>query len=449
MTSDKKPVVRFAPSPTGMIHIGNVRAALLNWLFVLKAGGQFVLRYDDTDRERSKQEFIDAIAVDINWLGIHPHVVVWQSKRTELYDAAVEKLKAAGRLYACYETAEELERRRRLQLARGLPPIYDRAGLKLTDADRARFEAEGRKPHWRFRLDGRDVKWDDLIRGPQTVDTASLSDPVLVREDGTYLYTLPSIVDDIDLGITHIIRGEDHVTNTGVQIEIFEALGGTVPTFAHNNLISTTTGEALSKRLGSLSIRSLMTAGYEPMAVASLGVLLGSAEEIHAYPDMATLAEHVELAKISTSTAKFDPHELDQLNARLVHGLDYAAVADRLASLGIGGGEAFWLAVRDNLTFVGDAVEWWQIVTGDISRAEALADEDPAFFATARDLVPDEPWDETTWGIWTKAVQAATGRKGKALFMPLRQALTGLDHGPELKKLLPLIGRRKTLARLA
>ena len=448
MTASPTPIVRFAPSPTGMIHIGNVRTALINWLYALKGDGQFVLRYDDTDRERSRQEFIDAIAVDLDWLGIKPHLVVRQSARTALYDAAVAALKASGRLYACYETAEELERRRRLQLARGLPPIYDRAGLKLTEADRARYAEEGRKPHWRFRLDGRIVAWDDLIRGPQTVDTASLSDPVLVREDGSYLYTLPSIVDDIDLGITHVIRGEDHVTNTGVQIEIFEALAGRVPAFGHHNLIATTTGEALSKRLGSLSVRSLMTAGYEPMAVASLGVLLGSAEEIHAYADLATLADHLDLARISTSTAKFDPHELDALNARLVHGLDFAAVAARLAAAGIDGGEAFWLAVRDNLTYVGDAATWWRVVSGEIAPPADVAAEDLAFFAVARACLAAEPWDETTWGLWTKAIQAASGRKGKLLFMPLRQALTGLDHGPELKRLLPLIGRHRTLARL-
>ncbi len=431
-----------------MIHIGNVRTALLNWLFVLKAGGRFVLRYDDTDRERSRQEFIDGIAVDLDWLGIRPHLVVSQSKRTDLYDAAVEKLKSIGRLYACYETAEELERRRRLQLARGLPPIYDRAALKLTSDDHARLEAEGRRPHWRFRLDGRHVVWDDLVRGPQSVDTASLSDPVLVREDGTYLYTLPSIVDDIDLGITHVIRGEDHVTNTGVQIEIFEALGGPVPSFAHHNLIATTTGEALSKRLGSLSVKSLRDEGFEPMAVASLGVLLGSAEDIHAYADMATLAGHVDLARVSTSTAKFDPHELDALNARLVHGLGFVAVADRLAAAGVGGGEAFWLAVRDNLTRVAEARAWWDIVSGELAPIPEIAAEDPAFWQAARATLPPEPWDETTWGTWTKALQTSSGRKGRGLFMPLRQALTGLDHGPELKKLLPFIGLRNTLARL-
>ncbi|MDR3496108.1 MAG: glutamate--tRNA ligase [Ancalomicrobiaceae bacterium] len=443
------PVVRFAPSPTGMIHIGNVRTALLNWLYVLRAGGQFVLRYDDTDRERSREEFITAIAEDLGWLGIDPHVIVWQSRRTGLYDAAVAKLKAEGRLYPCYETAEELERRRRLQLARGLPPIYDRAGLKLTAEERDRLEADGRRPHWRFRLDGRQVTWDDMVRGPQSVDTSSLSDPILVREDGSYLYTLPSIVDDIELGITHVIRGEDHVTNTGVQIEIFEVLASRTPTFGHHNLIATTTGEALSKRLGSLSVRSLKEAGFEPMAVASLAVLIGSAEEIHAYPDMLSLAAHVDLARVSVSTAKFDPHELDALNARLVHRLIYAQVDERLTRLGISGGEPFWLAVRDNLAKVDDAAAWWKVVATDWTPEAGIAAEaDAGFWAAARAVLPGEPWGEATWGTWTDAIKAATGRKGRALFMPLRLALTGLDHGPELKRLMPLIGRHRTLARL-
>ncbi len=438
--------VRFAPSPSGLLHIGNARPALFNWLFTLRHGGRFVLRHDDTDRERSRDELIEAAFEDLGWLGISPHLRLRQSDRQALYDRAAERLKAAGRLYPCYESAEELDRRRKRQLARGLPPIYDRAALALSPADRAALEAEGRRPHWRFRLDGRAVAWDDLVRGPQSVDTTSLSDPVLVREDGTHLYTLPSVVDDIDLGITHVIRGEDHVTNTGAQIEIFEALGGPVPVFAHHNLLSTTTGEALSKRLGSLSLRSLREAGYEPMAVASLAVLTGSAEEIHAYPDMAALADHADLARVSVSTAKFDPHELDTLNARLVHALDYAAVRERLERLGIGGGEAFWLAVRGNCTVVADAEAWWRVVEGPIE-AQDFGEDERAFLRAAFDLLPPEPWDETTWGTWTAAAKAATGRAGKALFMPLRRALTGLDHGPELKRLLPLIGFRRTSAR--
>lgn len=453
--------VRFAPSPTGRIHIGNARAALFNALFALRLGGRFVLRFDDTDRERSREDLKVAIADDLAWLGIRPDLMLSQSDRTDLYDQAAERLKAAGRLYACYETPDELERRRRRQLARGLPPIYDRAALKLTEAEHAALAAEGRRPHWRFRLDGRSVGWTDLVRGEQIVDTASLSDPVLIREDGSYLYTLPSVVDDIALGISHVIRGEDHVTNTGVQIEIFEALGGPVPAFGHYNLISTVSGEALSKRVGSLSIGSLRTAGYEPMAVASLSVLIGSAEEIHAYRSLAELAGHVDLARVSMSTAKFDPHELDTLNARLVHGLAFEAVAERLAALGIPGASgidpgAFWDAVRPNLVTVPEVAQWWRIVVGGPqmvppSEGEAGAAPTPAdtaFLAQARAMLPAEPWDETTWGTWTKALQAATGRKGRDLFLPLRRALTGVDHGPELKKLLPLIGWRRTSARL-
>ncbi len=441
------PVVRFAPSPTGMIHIGNARTALLNALHARRLGGRFVLRLDDTDRERSREEYADAIGEDLAWLGILPDRFARQSERTDLYEAAVAKLKALGRLYPAWETPDELDRRRKRQLARGLPPVYDRAALKLTPDEITALEAEGRRPHWRFRLDGRKVEWLDGIRGPQVVDTASLSDPVLVRADGSFLYTLPSVVDDIDMGITDVIRGEDHVTNTGVQIEIFEALGGPVPRFAHHNLLASTTGEALSKRLGSLSIRGLRDAGYEAMTVASIAVLIGSSEEVHAYPDLEALAAHADLAGVSRSTAKFDPHELDAVNARLVHAMDYDRVAARLRVLDADLGETFWLAVRDNLAKVSDVVEWAKIVRDD---AVAVIDpEDADFLSEAAKLLPEEPWSEETWGRWTKAVQAATGRKGKPLFLPLRRALTGLDHGPEMKRLLPLIGRRATSARLS
>ncbi len=441
------PVVRFAPSPTGLIHIGNARTALLNALYARRLDGRFVLRLDDTDRERSKSEYADAIGEDLAWLGILPDRFERQSDRTDLYEAAVEKLKAQGRLYPAYETPDELERRRRRQLARGLPPVYDRAALRLTADEIAAFEAEGRKPHWRFRLDGRKVEWLDGIRGQQVVDTASLSDPVLVRADGSFLYTLPSVVDDIDMGITDVIRGEDHVTNTGVQIEIFEALGGPVPRFAHHNLLASTTGEALSKRLGSLSIRGLRDAGYEAMTVASIAVLIGSSEAVQAYHDLARLSEHVDLASVSRSTAKFDPHELDTINARLVHGLVYDEVLHRLEALDADLGEAFWLAIRENLVRFTDVVDWVKVVRDDgVSLREP---EDVDFLATAAGLLPEEPWDDETWGTWTKAVQAETGRKGKTLFLPLRRAITGLDHGPEMKRLLPLIGRKATSARLS
>lgn len=441
------PVVRFAPSPTGLIHIGNARTALLNWLYATTRGGSFILRFDDTDLERSRREFADAIADDLDWLGIRPDRVERQSERTAVYEEVAARLKASGRLYPAWETTEELDRRRRRQLARGLPPVYDRAALKLTAEEIAVLEAEGRVPHWRFKLDGRKVSWEDGIRGHQVVDTAGLSDPVLIRADGSFLYTFTSVVDDVDFAVTDIIRGEDHVTNTAVQIEIFEALGAPPPCFAHHNLLAATTGEALSKRLGSLSIAGLRDAGYEAMTVASLAVLVGSSEEIHAYPDLASLAPHADLSGMSRSTAKFDPHELDLMNARLVHGLPYAVVASRLKAMRADLGEAFWYAVRDNLEKVADATRWAKIVGAKMT--PKVAEEDRAFLAEAAALLPPAPWDETTWGAWCDAVKSATGRKGKALFLPLRLALTGLDHGPEMKKLLPLIGRKNTAARLS
>ncbi len=436
------PILRFAPSPTGRIHIGNARTAILNWLHARKNGGTFILRYDDTDVERSKAEFAEAIAVDLAWLGITPDVVENQSQRFAMYDAAAARLKASGRLYPCYETADELERRRKRQLARHQPPVYDRAALKLSEEERKALEAQGRKPHWRFKLEHRVVEWNDLIRGPQHIDTTNLSDPVLVREDGTYLYTFSSVVDDIDFGITHVIRGEDHVVNTAVQIQIFEALAGKVPVFAHHSLLTGADGQGLSKRLGSLSIASLREQGLEAMAVVSHASLLGTSDSIHPCVDYRELIEGFDLGKLSRAPARFDENELRGLNARLLHMLPYEAVKARLAH----GDEAFWLAVRGNLTIFADVENWWTIVTGPVTPAIAADDRD--FIATAASLLPPPPWNGETWKTWTEAVKAKTGRKGKALFMPLRQALTGLDHGPELALLLPLIGHDRAMARL-
>lgn len=436
--------VRFAPSPTGFIHIGNARTALLNALFARRTGGRFVLRFDDTDPERSRRAFADATEEDLAWLGVAPDLVVRQSERLALYADAAATLKAAGRLYPCYETGEELERRRRLQLARGLPPIYDRAALALSDEDRARLEAEGRRPHWRFRLDARQVTWDDLVRGPSHVDTASLSDPVLVREDGSYLYTLPSVADDAALGISHVIRGEDHVTNTAAQIQIFEALGAAVPAFGHHNLLVAASGEGLSKRSGALALRNLRETGLEAMAVASLAVLVGSAEAVRAVEDLDALADLADLSKISRAPARFDEAELDRLNAALLHAMPFEVARPRLAAAGIAGGEPFWLAVRGNLDRFADAATWWQVVSGPVTPVI----EDPAFALQAAQLLPEGPWDAGTWKTWTEAVRGATGLKGRALFLPLRLALTGRDHGPDLAALLPLIGPERAAGRL-
>jgi glutamyl-tRNA synthetase len=439
-------IVRFAPSPTGHIHIGNARPALLNWLFALSRQGRFILRFDDTDRERSRKEYADSIETDLAWLGVRPDLVRRQSERGALYDSAAERLKSLGRLYPCYETAEELDRRRKRQQALGRPPIYDRAALKLTAEDRAALEAQGRRPHWRFRLEERVVRWHDLVRGDSHIDCASLSDPVLIREDGGYLYTLPSVVDDIDLGVTDVIRGEDHVTNTAVQIQIFEALGAPLPAFGHHNLLTDISGEGLSKRSGALSIGGLRGAGVEALAVAALAVLVGSAEAVRPIASLEELAARFDLHQLSHAPARFDPAELAALSARTLHETPFAHVRDRLAGLGIAGpsAEAFWLAVRGNLEKLADAEVWRQVVEGPI----APAIEEGEFLAAAAAELPPEPWDASTWKNWTAALKRATGRKGRELFHPLRLALTSREQGPELAALLPLIGRVRALDRL-
>ncbi len=445
--------VRFAPSPTGRLHVGNVRTAILNWLFAKQQGGTFWLRLDDTDVERSTEAFAEGIREDLRWLGLDWSREERQSARVARYKEAAEVLKSSGRLYPCYESEDELDRKRKRQLARGLPPIYDRSALKLTDKERAALEAEGRRPHWRFRLanaeDGLSplptiVSWNDLIRGDQTVDVGSLSDPVVIRADGTFLYTFTSVVDDADFKISHVIRGEDHVTNTGVQLQLFEALETEPPAFGHHSLLIGADGHALSKRLGALSIESLRASGLEPMAVASYTALIGTSDPIepHAHPD--ELSRLFAFEKISMAPARFDLDELRGLNARLLHKLPYAAVAGRLQAQGVEGGAEFWEAVRGNLAVVDDASRWWRIVAGEVSPLG----EDKELTARAAALLPAEPWDDTTWDVWVAALKAATGRKGRALFHPLRLALTGLEDGPELKVLLPLIGRAKAERRL-
>ena len=436
-------ILRFAPSPTGRIHVGNARTAILNWLLAQKTGGQFILRYDDTDTARSKTEYANSIAVDLEWMGIKPTRVEYQSKRLDRYYAAAEKLKTSGRFYPCYETADELDRKRKRQAAKHLPPVYDRAALKLTGEDRAKLEAEGRKPHWRFKLDHHRVEWNDLIRGPQHIDTASQSDPVCVREDGTYLYTFCSVIDDIEFGITHVIRGEDHVANTAVQIEITKELGGVVPVYGHHSWLVGADGAGLSKRLGSLSISAMRESGLEAMAVVSHAALLGTSDSIHPCTDYKELVDGFDLTKLSRAPARFDEAELNHLNAKLLHMLPWEAVKERLGY----GSEAFWLAVRGNLEKLSDAKAWHEIITGGIN--PVVSAEDRSFVSDSAKSLPPEPWDSTTWKTWTDALKLATDRKGKQLFMPLRLALTGLDHGPELAALLPLIGRQKVMDRLA
>jgi glutamyl-tRNA synthetase len=436
-------IVRFAPSPTGLLHVGNARTAMLNWLFAKKHHGKFFLRIDDTDTERSKPEYEAAILEDLAWLGMTHDIFARQVVRADAHARAAEALKASGHLYPAYETADELDRRRKRQIAAHKPPVYDRAALKLTAEDRAKLEGEGRKAHWRFKLSQSKVKWHDLMRGDVEIDTAHLSDPVLIREDGRFLYTLPSVVDDIDFKITHIIRGEDHVTNTAAQIEIFAALGATIPHFAHFPLLIGSGGEALSKRIGSLSLREIRENGIEPLALASYLAKTGTSDAIELKPSLDVLAEEFDFAKIGRAPAHFDPKELDGLNAKLLHALPYDAVKDRLSLLGIESA-AVWEAIKPNVAKLADAADLAVLVAGPLTPMI----EDAAFASKAADLLPPEPWDENTWSAWTKAVSAATAKKGRDLFHPLRLALTARESGPEMKKLLPLMGRARVLARL-
>jgi glutamyl-tRNA synthetase len=433
--------VRFAPSPTGRLHVGNVRTALVNWLYARQNGGTFVLRIDDTDLERSTPEYEQGIQDDLSWLGLRWDEKDNQSARFPIYHLAAERLKAQGRLYPAYETSEELERRRRIALSQGHPPIYDRAALKLTREEREALEAEGRRPHWRFRLDGKRVRWNDLVRGEVEVDTASMSDPVLIREDGAYLYTLPSVADDVDMAITHVIRGEDHITNTGAQIEVFEALGARPPAFAHMPLLVGADGDALSKRLGSLSISELREQGLEPLAITSHLARIGTSDGLEAATSLVALVQGFSFDKQGGRSARYDPADLDRLNAQVLHATTYEQAQPRLAEVNADLGESFWDAVRQNLGRFQEAGAWAQIVRGSVQPVI----EDPAFARSAADLLPET----LEWKAWTDALKASTGAKGRALFMPLRLALTGLDHGPELAPLLPLIGREKILRRLA
>ncbi len=438
-------IVRLAPSPTGRIHIGNIRAALVNYLFARREGGKFMLRLDDTDLERSTQEFADGIFEDLAWLGIEYDFTAKQSDRFGEYDKAVEKLKAAGLLYPCYETPDELDMKRKRQRLRGLPPVYDRSGLELTEDDIAKFETEGRKAHWRFKLSGKTITWDDVIRGESSVETRSLSDPILIRGDGTYLYTLPSVVDDIDFEISHVIRGEDHVTNSGAQIEIFEALGGPVPKMGHFPFLVGADGKGLSKRLGSLSIKQLREDGYEPMAINSVLAKIGTSDPVEPRYKLADLVAECELAKISRSPAKFDEAELKHMNARLLHEMPFDEVTARLERRGLAVSELLWATVRENLETIGDIADWIKVVEGPV----APVIEDAEFIAKALALLPAGEPTEETWGAWTGGIKEATGAKGKSLFMPLRKALTGLDRGPSMQNLLVLIGETRARARLS
>ena len=434
-------VTRFAPSPTGHLHVGNLRTALHNWLLARKAGGRFLLRLDDTDAERSREDYVEAIRTDLAWFGLAPDGEERQSARLDRYQAAFDRLRADGRVYPCYETAQELELKRKVLLGRGLPPIYDRAALELTEAERAAKEAEGIAPHWRFKLDHAEpIAWTDGIRGYQHFDPAQLSDPVIRRADGSWLYMLPSAVDDIEMSVTDVLRGEDHVSNTGLQIQMFTALGAQPPRFAHEALLVGSEGK-LSKRLGSLGCDAFRERGIEPTALAALLARLGTSLPVEPIADRAVLVETFDLATFGRAPARFDDAELERLNAAIVHQMSFAEARDRLPE---GMDEAGWLAIRPNLAHLGEAADWWHVVTGPVA-PPAQSAEDRAYLAEAARALE---WSDDPWHALTDALKVLTGRKGKALFHPLRLALTGRESGPEMKALLPLIGEAEARARL-
>ena len=436
-------ITRFAPSPTGRLHVGNIRTALVCWLAARAAGGSFMLRIDDTDAARSTEDFVEAIRADLGWLGLVPDGKVRQSDRFALYEAAFETLHAAGRVYPCYESEEELSVKRRIARGRGLPPIYDRAALTLTAQERQAFEAAGIAPHWRFRLDGAPIAWDDLVRGPQRFDGTLISDPVIRRADGSWLYLLPSVIDDIDMKISHVVRGEDHVSNTAVQLQMFEALGRSAPQFAHMALLVGADGK-LSKREGAIGVGAIRDEGIEPQALLALLARIGTSDPVVPVAAAAELVEGFAFGHMGRAPARFDSAELAQLNARTLHLLPFAAVRERRpAAID----ETIWLAIRPNLNTLVEASAILATIEGPIA-APAFADDDRMFSAQAADAAEALDWSEAPWAALTAALKATTGRKGKALFLPLRLALTGQDHGPEMAALLPLIGRERAVARL-
>jgi glutamyl-tRNA synthetase len=438
-------VTRFAPSPTGYLHIGNLRAALFNWLIARKAGGTFILRLDDTDPERSEERFVDAIREDLEWLGLDWDREERQSLRLDRYDAAADRLRADGRLYEAFETPTELDLKRKKLLNMGRPPVYDRSALNLSDNEKDALRTERGAGHWRFKLDHERIEWTDQILGDISIDAASVSDPVLIRGDGQYLYTMASVVDDMEMGVTHVVRGSDHVTNTATQIQMITALGGTPPEFAHHSLLTGPQGEALSKRLGTLALRDLRARGVEPMAVLSLMARLGSSDPVELRSALDEIIDGFDVTRFGSAPTKFDEADLGPLSARVIGALPYAAMADDLRAMGVPDSlaERFWEVVRENIETRAEATDWWALFRDGAT--PVVADDDKDFVAEAFGLLPEPPYTPETWGSWTAAVKEATGRKGKSLFMPLRLAVTGRQRGPEMADVMTLLQKAPVL----
>ena len=437
-------VTRFAPSPTGLLHLGNIRTALINWLYARTNNGKFILRIDDTDLERSKDEYISQIKYDLEWLGIDFDETFNQSSRFDRYREQFEKLKADGRIYPCYETPEELERKRKLLIAAGGKQVYDRSAMELTDQQKKDYEAEGRKPHWRFLLKTERMKWDDLLKGEIDIDLTSLSDPVLFREDGVPLYTFSSAVDDIDYGITNVIRGDDHTSNTAVQVEIINALDQNKITFAHHALLKASSGDKLSKRDNVISISSFREANMEPISILSLLATIGTSNSIELKDNIDQIKSEFKLSTISTSPGRIEIDVLNALNKKQVQKYNFSEIEERLKKIDEKIDQKFWETIRGNLNVVEDIKQWTDIVFN----SETIKPSDKDYIKIAMELIPDDPWNDETWGLWTSAIKEKTGRKGKELFLPLREAFTGLNHGPEMKLLIQLLGREKIIERV-
>ena len=437
-------VTRFAPSPTGLLHLGNIRTALINWLYARTNNGKFILRIDDTDLERSKDEYISQIKYDLDWLGIDYDETFNQSSRFDRYREQFEKLKADGRIYPCYETPEELERKRKLLIAAGGKQVYDRSAMELTDQQKKDYEAEGRKPHWRFLLKTERMKWDDLLKGEIDIDLTSLSDPVLFREDGVPLYTFSSAVDDIDYGITNVIRGDDHTSNTAVQVEIINALDQNKITFAHHALLKASSGDKLSKRDNVISISSFREANMEPISILSLLATIGTSNSIELKDNIDQIKSEFKLSTISTSPGRIEIDVLNALNKKQVQKYNFSEIEERLKKIDEKIDQKFWETIRGNLNVIEDIKQWTDIVFN----SETIKPSDKDYIKIAMELIPDDPWNDETWGLWTSAIKEKTGRKGKELFLPLREAFTGLNHGPEMKLLIQLLGREKIIERV-
>ncbi len=438
-------ITRFAPSPSGLLHVGNVRTALLNYLVSKKNNGKFILRIDDTDKERSKDNFIDEINEDLNWLGLNSDEYYKQSERIDLYDEAFELLKGKELIYPCFESLDELDKKRKRLIARRMPPVYDRAALKLTNDEITSLLDSGKKPHWRFKLSNKKITFTDLIRGEVNVDLAAQSDPVLKREDGDYLYNLPSVVDDIDLNITHIIRGEDHITNTGIQIEIFNALGSNIPIFGHNSLLVSESGEPFSKRNSAASVNQLREDGIDPNAINSLNASIGSSVDIKAFNSLNLLSNKFEITSLGRAPARYSNNQLHKLNTQLISNYNFEKVSLLLGHNKESFNEELWDCIKLNISNISEIVDWIKIIDEPINIDLNIEEE---FLKIAQDLLPKEPWNKETWDQWILKIKEKTEKKGKDLFMPIRLALTGKTEGPELNKLILLMGYNKVLERL-